>query len=113
MSRALKLALCNYEFIFFFGVAISCIQRLDDLGARKIVIPNVGPIGCIPYQRDINPSEGNDCVALANHLAQLYNRQLKSLLEELNIELKGSTFLFADVYNIVADIIQNFESYGE
>ncbi|CAI9291980.1 unnamed protein product [Lactuca saligna] len=100
----------------FVGTLISRfrlqLMRLYDLGARKIVIPNVGPIGCIPYQRDVNPSEGNDCVALANHLAQLYNRQLKSLLEELNIKLKGSTFLFADVYNIVADIIQNFESYG-
>ncbi|CAH1454481.1 unnamed protein product [Lactuca virosa] len=100
----------------FVGTLISRfrlqLMRLYDLGARKIVIPNVGPIGCIPYQRDINLSEGNDCVALANHLAQLYNRQLKSLLQELNIKLKGSTFLFADVYNIVADIIQNFESYG-
>ncbi|KAI3690906.1 hypothetical protein L2E82_49118 [Cichorium intybus] len=78
----------------------------------EIVVPNVGPIGCIPYQRDINPSAGDNCVALPNHLAQLYNFQLKSLLKDLTIQLKGSSFLFADVYNIVTDIIQNFQSYG-
>ncbi|KAI3506021.1 hypothetical protein L1887_28374 [Cichorium endivia] len=86
--------------------------RLYNMGARRIVVPNVGPIGCIPYQRDINPSAGDNCVALPNHLAQLYNLQLKSLLKDLTIQLKASTFLYADVYNIVADIIHNFQSYG-
>ena len=83
------------------------------MGARKIVIPNVGPIGCIPYQRDVNPSSGGDCVALPNHLAQLYNSQLKGLLQELTSTLEGSTFVFANVYRIVADIVQNYQSYGK
>ncbi|XP_076934566.1 GDSL esterase/lipase At4g16230-like [Bidens hawaiensis] len=88
------------------------LTRLYNMGARKIVIPNVGPIGCIPYQRDINPSAGDDCVALPNHLAQLFNLQLKGLLQELSISLEGSTFVFADVYRIVADIVQHYKSYG-
>ncbi|XP_024995106.1 GDSL esterase/lipase At4g16230 [Cynara cardunculus var. scolymus] len=88
------------------------LTRLYDMGARKIVIPNVGPIGCIPYQRDTTPSAGDDCVPLPNHLAQLFNSQLKALLQDLTISLQGSTFVFADVYHIVADIIQNYESYG-
>nr|XP_043608561.1 GDSL esterase/lipase At4g16230-like [Erigeron canadensis] len=88
------------------------LTRLYNMGARKIVVPNVGPIGCIPYQRDVNPSAGDDCVALPNHLAQLFNLQLKGLLQDLTVSLEGSTFLFADVYRIVADIVQNFKSYG-
>ncbi|KAK1435906.1 hypothetical protein QVD17_01679 [Tagetes erecta] len=88
------------------------LTRLYDMGGRKIVVPNVGPIGCIPYQRDINPTAGDNCVALPNHLAQLFNMQLKGLLQELSISLKGSTFIFADVYQIVADIVQNYKSYG-
>lgn len=83
------------------------------MGARKIVVPNVGPIGCIPYQRDINPTAGDNCVALPNHLAQLFNTQLKGLLQELSTSLKGSTFIFADVNRIVADIVQNYKSYGQ
>lgn len=87
-------------------------QRLYNLGARQILVPNVGPIGCIPYQRDVNPLSGSNCVALANQLAVSFNSQLKSLLIELGANLQGSTFLYADVYHIVADIIQNYMSYG-
>ncbi|KAK9080044.1 hypothetical protein SSX86_001719 [Deinandra increscens subsp. villosa] len=88
------------------------LTRLHNMGARKIVIPNVGPIGCIPYQRDVNPSAGDNCVPLSNHLAQLFNSQLNDLLQELGMSLKGSTFIFADVYRVVADIVQNYNSYG-
>ncbi|BAT87775.1 hypothetical protein VIGAN_05117700 [Vigna angularis var. angularis] len=34
------------------------LTRLYNLGARKIVVTNVGPIGCIPSQRDTKPSCG-------------------------------------------------------
>lgn len=87
-------------------------QRLYKLGARKIVVSNVGPIGCIPSQRDLNPSAGENCVALPNHLAQLFNGRLKNLVLELRKNLRRSKFLYADVYRIVDDIIQNYESLG-
>lgn len=90
----------------------SQLTRLYDLGARKIVVTNVGPIGCIPYQRDTNPSAGDDCVAFPNQLANMFNVQLKPLVMELNSNLNGSTFVYADVYRIVQEIIQNFKSYG-
>ncbi|XP_071694592.1 GDSL esterase/lipase At4g16230-like [Rutidosis leptorrhynchoides] len=99
----------------FVGIMISRfrgqLKRLYYFGARKIVVSNVGPIGCIPYVRDTNMS-GEKCAALPNHLAQLFNSQLKSLLEDLNNSLEGSLFIYADVNRIVNDIIQNFKSYG-
>ena len=82
------------------------------MGARKIVVANVGPIGCIPYQRDINPSAGENCVSYPNQLAQMYNTQLKDLVAKLNTNLRGSKFVYADVYHIVDDIIQNYRSFG-
>lgn len=88
------------------------LTRLYNMGARKIIVANVGPIGCIPYERDTNPNSGGDCVAFPNQIAQLYNSQLKSLTDELNAKLRGSTFVYADVYHIVDDVLQNFESYG-
>ncbi|KAI5650928.1 hypothetical protein M9H77_36933 [Catharanthus roseus] len=88
------------------------LTRLYNMGARKIVIVNVGPIGCIPYQREINPSEGENCVALPNQLAVMFNSQLRGLVTELSANLKGSKFIYADVYHIVDDIIQNYISYG-
>ncbi|KAF7150957.1 hypothetical protein RHSIM_Rhsim02G0003400 [Rhododendron simsii] len=88
------------------------LTRLYNMGARKIIVVNVGPIGCIPYQREINPSAGENCVAFPNELAQMFNAPLKDLVAELSANLKGATFVYADVYHIVDDIVQNYKSYG-
>lgn len=82
------------------------------MGARKIVVVNVGPIGCIPYERDLNPTAGDSCVSRPNQLAQLFNTELRSLVKELSTSLKGSFVVYADIYHIVADVLQNYESYG-
>ncbi|XP_034685260.1 GDSL esterase/lipase At4g16230-like [Vitis riparia] len=100
----------------FVGTMISRFRlqltRLYSLGARRIIVANVGPIGCIPFQRDTTPGVGDDCASLPNQMAQLFNTQLKSLVAELSTSLGGSKFVYADVYSIVDDIIQNYESFG-
>ncbi|XP_047173706.1 GDSL esterase/lipase At4g16230-like [Vigna umbellata] len=88
------------------------LTRLYNLGARKIVVTNVGPIGCIPSQRDTNPAAGDGCVSFPNQLAQLFNIQLKGLISELNSNLKGSMFVYADVYHILEDMLNNYPAYG-
>ncbi|KAL4643155.1 hypothetical protein ACB092_02G072900 [Castanea dentata] len=75
----------------FVGTMISRFRlqltRLYNLGARKIIVANVGPIGCMPYVRDTNPAAGDNCVSLANQLAQLFNAELKSLIIDLSPNL--------------------------
>ncbi|KAK4483312.1 hypothetical protein RD792_010498, partial [Penstemon davidsonii] len=90
------------------------LTRLYSMGGRKIIVANVGPIGCIPYQREINPvAAGNgSCAVFPNELAQLFNAQLRGLVMELGSNLQGSQFIYADVYHIVDDIIQNYISFG-
>ncbi|KAK7363473.1 hypothetical protein VNO77_05617 [Canavalia gladiata] len=88
------------------------LTRLFNLGARKVLVANVGPIGCIPSQRDANPESGDNCVAFPNQLAQLFNTQLKDLIAELNSNLAGSMFVYADVYHIIEDILQNYVAFG-
>ncbi|KAE8703789.1 GDSL esterase/lipase [Hibiscus syriacus] len=88
------------------------LTRLYQLDARKFVIGNVGPIGCIPYQKTINQLNENQCVDLANKLAVQYNRQLKNLLTELNGKLQGAIFIHANVYDLVMELITNYSKYG-
>jgi len=88
------------------------LQRLYLLDARKIVVVNVGPIGCIPYQRETNPSGGTACAEFPNQLAQAFNRRLRALVDELGAALPGSRFVYADVYRIFSDIIANYRSHG-
>lgn len=87
-------------------------QRLYRLDARKFVIGNVGPIGCIPYQKTINQLNENECVGLANKLAIQYNGRLKDLLAQLNENLPGATFVLANVYDLVLEVITNYDKYG-
>ncbi|KAF7828771.1 GDSL esterase/lipase [Senna tora] len=88
------------------------LTRLYQLDARKFVIANVGPIGCIPYQKIINELNENECVDLANKLALQYNGRLKDLVAELNENLPGATFALANVYDLVMELIQNYDKYG-
>ncbi|KAM7280142.1 hypothetical protein ACFE04_007276 [Oxalis oulophora] len=86
--------------------------RLYNLGARKIIVANVGPIGCIPYERDTHPLAGADCASKPNLMARLFNPKLTGLVQEMNLKLIGSTFLYADVYRIMEDLLENYKSYG-
>ncbi|XP_013634422.1 PREDICTED: GDSL esterase/lipase At2g23540 [Brassica oleracea var. oleracea] len=88
------------------------LTRLYQLDARKFVIGNVGPIGCIPYQKTINQLNENECVDLANKLANQYNVRLKILLEDLNKKLPGAMFVHANVYDLVMELITNYDKYG-
>lgn len=66
----------------------------------------------MPFEIDIHFC-GQDCVSPLNKLAKLYNSKLKSLLEDLTKNLSGSTFVYADYYAVVEDLINNYRSYGE
>ncbi|CAI8610760.1 unnamed protein product [Vicia faba] len=106
----------SYSPEIFVTTLISKLQtqltRLFNLGARKIVVVNVGPIGCIPNQRDANLAEGDSCVTFPNQLANLFNTQLKTLVSELNSNLAGSRFVYADIYHILEDILINYAAFG-
>ncbi|KAH6791428.1 GDSL-like Lipase/Acylhydrolase superfamily protein [Perilla frutescens var. frutescens] len=88
------------------------LTRLYKLDARKFVVGNVGPIGCIPYQKTINQLGEVECVSLPNKLALQYNARLKDLVQELNENLKGATFVHANVYDLVMELIVNYDKYG-
>lgn len=93
--------------------SMNCMQRLYKLDARKFIVGNVGPIGCIPYQKTINQLSENECVALPNQLANQYNAKLKDLLQELNENLEGATLIHANVYDLVMELITNYAKYGK
>ncbi|KAI6695289.1 hypothetical protein NL676_022999 [Syzygium grande] len=88
------------------------LTRLYKLDARKFILANVGPIGCIPYQKTINQLSPDECVDLPNKLAKQYNGRLTDLLAELTDNLPGSTFVHANVYDMVMEVITNYDKYG-
>lgn len=78
------------------------------------MVVGVGPLGCIPFVRAINflPTTG-ECATGVNELVQSYNKKLKRLLDHLNQEMEPETiFVYANSYDIVMGIIQNYQEYG-
>lgn len=88
------------------------LKRLYNNGARKFIIVNMPLIGCIPYQRSLQLGKGGICSARANRLAQSFNVPLKEMVDQLNAELEDATFLHADAYSAMLNIVNNFQSFG-
>ncbi|CAI9752769.1 unnamed protein product [Fraxinus pennsylvanica] len=64
-------------------------QRLYKLGARKIIMFEIGPIGCIPsVTRQFNHS--GQCVEDVNQLAVIFNNELATMHKDLTSPLKAS-----------------------
>ncbi|TQD70996.1 hypothetical protein C1H46_043466 [Malus baccata] len=96
--------------IMFFEISIT-EMTLYNLNARKFIVGNAGPGGCIPWEKDLHFLPGGTCARVVNKMARMYNK-LKRLLVELNKDLKGANFVYADIYQILTDLTENYVSYG-
>ncbi|XP_042509631.1 GDSL esterase/lipase EXL3-like [Macadamia integrifolia] len=92
--------------------ASSFIQDLYNLGARRIVVLDVPPIGCVPSQRTLAGGKERQCGEKENQAALLFNSKLSTLIDSLEKKLPQSKMLFVDIFKPLLDIIQNPLSYG-
>jgi hypothetical protein len=87
-------------------------QRLYNLGARKIVMFEIGPIGCIPSITRQHKHNGQ-CVEDTNQIVSFFNQRLPALLKYLTSTLQGSTFVLAQANFLGYDAIINPSIYGK
>ncbi|PSS33631.1 GDSL esterase/lipase [Actinidia chinensis var. chinensis] len=87
------------------------LERLYNLGARKIVMFEIGPIGCIPsITRQIK--HNGTCVEDVNKAVAIFNNHLPSMLKNLNTTLPGSNFVLGHAYSLATNVISNPKLYG-
>ncbi|CAN1843341.1 GDSL esterase/lipase At2g42990 [Linum perenne] len=99
---------------FLVSLSKGFITELYSLGARKISLTGVPPMGCLPLERATNFEHGHDCVHEYNEVATEFNGKLDSMSRELEKELHGLRILFTkDVYGLLLDMIGNPKSYGK
>ena len=87
-------------------------QRLYNLGARKVVMFEIGPIGCIPSMTRTNQHNGK-CVEESNQLVAYFNDNLLGMLRNLTSTLPNSIFVHGHVYWLGYDAIMNPSKYGK
>lgn len=91
------------------------MQELYSLGARKVVVTAVGPIGCIPYQ--LARFTGNNktrCNEKINQAIVLFNTGLRQMVDQFNGgQLPGAKFLYLDSYKSSLDLYLNPAASGK
>ncbi|XP_024394951.1 GDSL esterase/lipase At4g16230 isoform X2 [Physcomitrium patens] len=88
------------------------LMRLYNMGARKVVVASLGPLGCIPFQLTFRLSRHGECSDKVNAEVRDFNAGLFAMVEQLNAELPGAKFIYADAYKGVLEMIQNPSAYG-
>ncbi|XP_041002951.1 GDSL esterase/lipase 7-like [Juglans microcarpa x Juglans regia] len=86
-------------------------QRLYSLGARKVVMFEIDPIGCIPAFTRTQKHNGQ-CVNEINQIVSFFNQRLPALLSNLTSTLQGSTFVLGEASLLSYDAIRNPSKYG-
>lgn len=87
------------------------MQTLHNLGARKFVVTDLGPLGCLPSQIVRNNTVGT-CLDYINDYAKNYNAALKPMLNQLTSALPGSIFCYGEVNAAIQQFITNRPNYG-
>lgn len=88
------------------------MQRLYDLGARRVLVTGTGPLGCVPAEL-AQHSRNGECATELQHAASLYNPQLDDMLISLNQELGSHVFVGVNTRKMHNDFMSNPEAYGE
>lgn len=86
------------------------VEELYRLGARKIGIVDVPPIGCCPYPRSLNPTGG--CIDVLNELALKFNNAVKVLMHNLSSRMVGMKYSIGSSHAVVSNIIKNPHALG-
>lgn len=85
------------------------LQAMHRLGARRLIIVGVLPLGCIPLIKTIRNVE--DCDKSLNSVAYSFNAKLLQQLDNLKTKLGLKTAL-VDVYGMIQRAVVNPKKYG-
>lgn len=100
---------------FLIELAENFIKKIYHLGARKISLTGLPPMGCLPLERTTNYIGGNGdtCNEKYNECALEFNGMSSGLVHKLNRELPGMRIVFSNPYDLILQIIKNPSSFGK
>lgn len=87
------------------------LQRLYDLGARRVLVTGTGPLGCVPAERATRGNNGQ-CAIEPLQAAAIYNPLLVDMIQELNQEIGSDIFVAANTREMQNNFITNPQGFG-
>ncbi|XP_010558978.1 PREDICTED: GDSL esterase/lipase At3g53100 [Tarenaya hassleriana] len=88
------------------------IQNLYGLGARRIGVISLPPMGCLPAAITLFGLGSNNCVERLNNDAVMFNNKLKDTSQSLIKKNPGLKLVVFDSYQPLLDIITNPSDNG-
>ncbi|PON71225.1 Lipase [Trema orientale] len=99
----------TYTMNQFFDLLLSnyadFIENLYQMGARKIGVTSLPPIGCLPAAITLFGSGNNQCVDMLNHNALVFNRGLNATSQRLLNRLSGLNLVVLDTYQPLYSLV--------
>ncbi|KAJ8775333.1 hypothetical protein K2173_020337 [Erythroxylum novogranatense] len=87
-------------------------ERLYNLGVRKLVMLEIGPVGCIPSITRNRANQNGKCDEESNQIVSYFNHKLPQMLRNLTSTLQASTFVHGRFGWLLYDAIMNPSNYG-
>ncbi|XP_031262182.1 GDSL esterase/lipase At2g42990-like [Pistacia vera] len=109
--RRTQFTVKQYE-VFIIAAAEKFIRQLYSLGARKLSVSALPPMGCLPFERFLNINGRHDCVTLYNKVAMEFNVKMHNLMVKLNKKLTGIKILESSIYDVLYQMITKPSSFG-
>ncbi|KAL5990272.1 hypothetical protein ACLOJK_011169 [Asimina triloba] len=88
------------------------LMRLSELGARKVLVTGIGPLGCVPSVLATRSQNNGTCVPELGQVSVVYNKQLEQMLSALNNDLQSNVFVGADTHLMQRDFITDPQAFG-
>ncbi|GLU22318.1 hypothetical protein SLE2022_384050 [Rubroshorea leprosula] len=97
---------------YLLGVFSSFVKDLYGLGARKIGVTSLPPLGCLPLARTLFGWHEKGCVSGINNDAQQFNKKVNSAAANLQKQLPGLKIVVFDIYKPLYDIVKSPSKNG-
>ncbi|GAB4842322.1 hypothetical protein Ancab_012292 [Ancistrocladus abbreviatus] len=97
---------------YLVGIFKNFIKELYQLGARKIGVTSLPPLGCLPFAITLFGDHSNDCVSRINTDAQGFNNKINAAAKQLQMQLPGLKLVIFDIYSTLNNLIQRPQDYG-
>lgn len=82
------------------------------MGARKIGVTTLPPLGCLPAAITLFGDGGNVCLDKLNIAATSFNNKLNVTSQRLQNRLSGLNLVILDIYQPLYDLVTKPADYG-
>ncbi|KAL5152489.1 GDSL esterase/lipase APG [Glycine soja] len=97
---------------YLVGSFSSFVKDLYKLGARKVGVTSLPPLGCLPAARTLFSFHEKGCVSRINNDTQGFNKKIKSAAANLQKQLPGLKIVVFDIFKPLYDLVQSPSKFG-